>query len=100
VRILVTGGSGFIGHHLMKELLSKGENEIIVIDNLSARGNNNLMESTIKRSPNKSVVLYNEDILNKNIVLDIFKREGVMDTCIHLAAKVSMLDSVRNPADP
>jgi UDP-glucose 4-epimerase len=98
VHILVTGGSGFIGHHLVNKLLSNGENKVVVIDNLSTR-NNNLLEITIKSSLRKSLSFYNEDILNKDVIYDIFKHEATIDTCVHLAAKISVLDSVRNPAD-
>lgn len=100
MRVLITGGAGFIGHHLVKKLLSStAENEIVVIDNLSNRKNNNLLERIIKNLQHTNITFYREDILNKDIVSDIFKHEGIIDTCVHLAAKVSVLDSVRSPAD-
>ena len=34
MNIVLTGGSGFIGSHLSKELLKNGENKLIVVDNL------------------------------------------------------------------
>lgn len=100
MRVLITGGAGFIGHHLVKKLLlSTAENEIVIIDNLSNRKNNNLLETIIKNSRHTNITFYREDILNKDIVSDIFKHERTIDVCVHLAAKVSVLDSVRNPAD-
>jgi UDP-glucose 4-epimerase len=91
-KVLVTGGAGFIGHHLLKRL-SQMNCQIIVIDNLSNR-NENFHVANIK----DNILLYTEDIRNKNAVLNIFNHARI-DTCIHLAAKVSVHDSTLNPHD-
>jgi UDP-glucose 4-epimerase len=75
---LVTGGAGFIGHHLVNRLLA--DCKVAIIDNLS---------SGKKGSIPANVAFYNEDIRNKETISDIIKRERV-DCCIHLAAKVSV----------
>jgi UDP-glucose 4-epimerase len=87
--ILITGGAGFIGQHLIKRL-SGTENKITVIDNKLTCNNYN------KGSKNKFFSFYSEDIRNKDAISNIFKREKI-DTCIHLAAKISVIDSITNP---
>lgn len=87
-QILVTGGAGFIGQHLLKRL-SQLNCKIGVIDNLS---------NANKNFQNNDISFHKEDIRNKDSILDIFKREKI-DTCIHLAAKISVSDSITNPYD-
>ena len=96
-RILITGGAGFIGHHLVSKLLPQRQYRIIVVDNLSTGRKENLFSDQSK-SVNNGVPLsfYEEDILNTDRIFNIFKHEGA-DTCIHLAAKTSVLDSTANP---
>ncbi len=42
---------------------------------------------------------YKEDIRNKKNILDIFNHERIIDTCIHLAEKINVHDSITNPED-
>lgn len=57
--ILITGGLGFIGYHLVKNLLNENNN-IIVIDDLSSGSLNNIIE-------NKNIIYINENINNINV---------------------------------
>jgi UDP-glucose 4-epimerase len=91
-KVLVTGGAGFIGHHLLKRF-SETDYHIVVIDNMSNR-NKNFSSSNYKNN----ISLYKENILDRNAVLHIFSRERI-DSCIHLAAKISIPDSISNPHD-
>ena len=88
-RIIVTGGNGFIGRHLVKKLLSRSEYSVIVISNKPV--NDEL------HSKNK-LTLYTGHILDRNTISQIIRDEGV-DTCIHLAAKTSVPDSMKNPEE-
>ncbi len=83
-KVLVTGGAGFIGSHIVDLLLDKGY-EVIVIDNLSSGHN-----------LNDNVKFYKEDIRNTEGVNKIFKDEKP-DYVIHTAAQISVPMSVRNP---
>ncbi|MGI0016785.1 MAG: GDP-mannose 4,6-dehydratase, partial [Nitrososphaera sp.] len=92
-RTLVTGGAGFIGHHLVGKLIEARDREVVVVDNLS----NPAKRSSIDNWHDK-VRFYKEDIRNREKMVDIVKREHIR-TCVHLAAKISVRDSIQNPFD-
>lgn len=94
--VIVTGGSGFIGHHLVNRLLELRK-RVTIIDNLSGLGAGK--ESNDKSGgENTKVSFYKEDIRNGNSLAEIFKQEKP-DCCIHLAAKISVSESVTNPSE-
>ena len=91
-RVLVTGGAGFIGHHLVNRLRDFRVEKIIVVDNLSNSKND---YSQIPTSDDL-LTFYREDVRNKTAISEIINIERV-DTCIHLAAIVSVDDSIKKP---
>jgi UDP-glucose 4-epimerase len=84
--ILVTGGGGFIGRHLVKKMMDKGLN-VVVVDSLVNPNSISLRDPSF----------YKTDIRNKQALVDIIKNEKI-ESCIHLAALISVADSVREPA--
>lgn len=84
-KVLVTGGAGFIGSHLVDALIDKGF-KVVVIDNLSTGKISNL---------NPQAVFYKISITNKKIK-DIFKKEK-FDYVFHLAAQMNVRLSVADP---
>jgi len=96
-KILVTGGAGFIGHHLLKKL-AELDSQVVIIDNLSNQNENFGIAHSRNNNNEDFFTFYNVDILNRNAVLDTLRHEDIV-TCIHLAAKISVLDSISNPYD-
>ena len=90
MKILITGGAGFIGKHLVKYLLEKGEN-VSILDNFS----NSDKKSTILFEKN-GVKIFEGDITNFD---DVSKATKDQEIVIHLAAKISVLESIKNPAE-
>ena len=89
MKILVTGGLGFIGSHTSVELINAGM-EVIIVDNLY-----NSKESVldkIEQITNKKVKLYKKDLTNKEEVENIFNSEKI-DAVIHFAG----FKAVREP---
>ena len=88
MKILVTGGAGFIGSHLVEELLSN-EHEILIFDNCLTGKKENL-EIT------GNFTFINDDFGSENSLEVIEKFDP--DICFHLAAQSSVIVSVENPA--
>lgn len=91
--VLVTGGLGYIGSHIVVELLDKNE-DVIVIDNLS-NSSKKVLEQIKEINP-KPVKFYQGDILDKKILDKIFKENNI-DSVIHLAGLKSVNESINKP---
>lgn len=90
--IIVTGGTGFIGSHTCVEL-SELYN-IIIIDNL-CNSNKNVLDK-IKQITNQDITFYEEDLLNKDRLNDIFDKHKP-HTVIHFAGLKAVGESVQKP---
>ena len=93
MKILVTGGAGYIGSHTVVELLNAGY-EVVVIDNLS-----NSSEESLKRVEQitgKSVNFIEGDILDGELLDKIFT-ENQIDSVIHFAGLKAVGESVQIP---
>ena len=94
-KILVTGGLGFIGSHVVVELQNSGF-DVVIIDNLS----NSSIEvlDNIKDITNIKPEFYQIDLRVKSEVKNFFK-ENVIDGIIHFAASKAVGESVEKPLD-
>lgn len=95
MRILVTGGAGYIGSHTCVELLNLGY-EVVVVDNLC-----NSSEESLKRVEQitgKKPIFYQADLLDKEALEQIFAKEPV-DAVIHFAGLKAVGESVAKPLE-
>ena len=88
MKVLVTGGAGYIGGHTVLALLDRGF-EPIILDDLSA-GVGSLVP--------KNARLVVGDVGDRKLVADILTSNGI-DTILHFAGKVDVAESVINPLD-
>mgnify|MGYP000847702842 FL=1 len=93
MKILVTGGAGYIGSHACVELLNAGY-EVVVVDNLS-----NSKEEALRRVQEitgKSLKFYKADLLDAEALDTIFKQESI-DAVMHFAGLKAVGESVSIP---
>ncbi len=88
-KVLVTGGAGFIGSHLVPRLLSK-KYSVVVLDNLFSGKLNNLKES--QNNPNFKFI--RGDIRDKQVLVDALRD---VDAVVHLAALIDVAASFVDP---
>ena len=95
MRILVTGGAGYIGSHTCIELLNQGQ-EVVVVDNLCNSSEESL--NRVKQITGKDVTFYKADLLDKAAMEEIFSKETV-DAVIHFAGLKAVGESVAKPLE-
>lgn len=95
-KIVVTGGTGYIGSHTVVELISKGF-EIIIVDNLS--NSNEKVLGQIKKITGVEPAFYCLDLCNTDSVRDFADKVGYLDGIIHFAAFKAVGESIEKPVD-
>jgi UDP-glucuronate 4-epimerase len=94
MRILVTGGAGFIGSHLVGKLLAAGH-EVVILDDF-----NDFYDPRIKHANiagfAKDVTLCHADLRDNESVRTVFGREK-LDAIVHLAARAGVRPSIQYP---
>lgn len=101
MRILVTGVAGFIGFHVSKKLLERGD-EVIGIDNINNYYDTNLKEARVNylkdfaQIKERKFIFYKNNIADRKLIDGIFTKHK-FDRVIHLAAQAGVRYSLENP---
>ncbi len=94
MKILVTGGLGFIGSHTCVEL-AKEDNEVIIVDNLY-NSKEEVLEK-IEKISGKKFKLYKYDLKDKEKIKKVFEEEKNIEAVIHFAGYKAVGESVKKP---
>jgi UDP-glucose 4-epimerase len=94
MKILVTGGAGYIGGHTVVELLDAGH-EVVVVDNLCNSSKKSL--SRIQKITGKKIPFHKVDIRDEKKLMAVFEKEGPFGAAIHFAALKAVGESVQIP---
>jgi UDP-glucose 4-epimerase len=95
MKILVTGGNGYIGSHTCVELLNNGY-EVVILDNFSNSKRENL--SKIKQITGKDFTFYEGNMIDESILDKIFTKNKI-DAVIDFAAYKAVGESVEKPVE-
>lgn len=93
MKILVTGGAGYIGSHTVVQLLDAGH-DVVVVDNLSNSSQESLRR--VEEITGKTVAFYEADVRDATVLEEIFSG-GDIDAVIHFAGLKAVGESVANP---
>lgn len=93
MRVLITGGAGFIGSHLAEAYLEKGD-EVYIIDDLSTGSLDNLEHLQRNNLFRDKFFVHVDTILNHDTMLELI---GICDVVFHLAAAVGVQYILENP---
>ena len=96
MRVLITGGAGFIGCNAARRFLERGD-EVVVFDNLSRRGADKNLNWL--KSQKGQLIFVKGDIREEKKVASLFKDFGKIDLALHMAAQVAVTTSVINPRE-
>jgi len=94
MKVIVTGGTGYIGSHTIVDLMEHGY-EVVCIDNLSRSKEYAL--TGIEKITGKKPLFYNLDLCNRQLVFQLMKEHKDAVGIIHFAAYKTVPESVANP---
>ena len=95
MKILVTGGAGYIGSHTCVNLLENNY-EVVIVDNLY--NSNEKVVDRITQITGKKPAFYNVDLLDKEALDSVFEKEKI-DAVIHFAGLKAVGESVEKPIE-
>ena len=99
MRYLVTGGAGFIGHHVVEHILRSGLGEVVVLDRLDTSGNLNRLSDLDNWNLYMRSVKFIFHDLKAPISPQLAQQIGPVDAILHLAAGTHVDRSITNPLE-
>lgn len=94
LRVLITGGLGYIGSHTVLNILQKTQCEVIIVDNCSNSSVSVL--AILENLTKKKINFYQADVQDYSKMVEILSKEKI-DSVIHFAAAKSVIGSIKNP---
>ncbi len=95
MRVLITGGAGFIGSHLAEAVLNRGD-EVYIIDDLSTGSMDNIKILKDEPAYKNRIFVHIDTILNRNVLLELI---GTCDVVYHMAAAVGVQYILDHPLE-
>lgn len=86
--VLILGGAGYIGSHMVDQLITQGKEKVIVVDNL-VTGHRQAVHS--------DAIFYEGDLSDKTFMRQVFRENPDVDAVIHFAAFSLVAESMENP---
>jgi len=99
VNILITGGAGYIGSHVVKQIIENTDHNVVIIDNLSTgslKTIKTLNEIHQQAGKNTELTFIEADLKDFQMIEGMFKAKK-FDVVIHFAASIVVPESVKNP---
>jgi len=95
MKVLITGGAGFIGANCAARFSSRGD-QVVLFDNLSRRGSE---QNASWLASEHHCRLVKGDVRNMDELARLFQQEGPFDLVLHMAAQVAVTTSVTHPRE-
>tara|TARA_A100001388_G_scaffold25246_1_gene16331 strand:+ start:110 stop:1156 length:1047 start_codon:yes stop_codon:yes gene_type:complete len=96
MRVLITGGCGFLGTNLSKSFID-GNNEVVIIDSFYREGSKENLNWLLSDENSKNINVFSFDISNNESLRGVFIEKGPFDYVCHVAGQVAMTTSLKNP---
>lgn len=96
MKVLVTGGCGFLGSNIAAEMLADGH-EVVVIDALFRKGGEQNLEWLTGQADENRFKFYKYDLAKEREIFEVFEKEGGFEYICHLGGQVAMTTSLQDP---
>jgi len=96
MKLLITGGCGFLGSNVAASYLDQGA-EVVVVDALLRIGGEDNLRWLEKRATKSRLIHYNVDVADDAALDAVIKKEAPFDYVCHLSGQVAMTTSIANP---
>ena len=96
MKVLITGGCGFLGSNLAAEFIKKNH-QIFIIDSLVREGSLDNLNWLYSLAKKDQITFLKADICNQEVIFKFFKKFSQFDFICHVAGQVAMTKSIINP---